>query len=130
MKAHSIIFRRHQLLLLCGYSVSRFTGRSNARPLTTDFIAREVVRIDAERGEVRLRYKPIAHLHLPARPTVFHYVDARAIVRTKAGNAFRFRADRFEGTLYATAILPSGIACPASRPTQYRRIQLSRSEST
>ena len=129
-RARSIIFRRHQLLLLCGYSVPRFTGRSHGRSLPTDFIAKKIAKIDAERGEVRLRHKPIAHLHLPARSTVFHCVDARAIVRAKAGNAVRFRAERLEGTLQVTAILPSGMTCPGPRPLRCRRIQLPRSEST
>jgi Cu/Ag efflux protein CusF len=112
MEAPSIISRRHQLLLLCGYLAPGFAGRSHAQPSAIDFIAGEIVKIDAERGEVTLRHEPIAHLHLPARSTVFHYVDARVIIRAKAGDKVRFRADRFEGTLRVTAILLPGMGMP------------------
>ncbi|OUM00080.1 copper-binding protein [Variovorax sp. JS1663] len=107
------ISRRHQLIFLCAYMAPGFAGRSYAQqPSATDFIAGEIVKIDAERGEVTLRHEPIAHLHLPARTTIFHYVDARVILRAKAGDKVRFRADRFEGTLRVTAILLPGMGIP------------------
>lgn len=91
-------------------------GLSFAEPSATDFIAGEIVKIDAERGEVTLRHEPIAHLHLPAKTTIFHYVDARVILRARAGDKVRFRADRFEGTLRVTAILLPGTGMPGPMP--------------
>ncbi len=116
MEAPSMISRRHQVVLLCGYIATGFAGRIHAQPSATDLIAGEIVKIDAERGEVTLRHEPIAHLHLPARTTIFHYIDARVIIRAKAGDKVRFRADRFEGTLRVTAILLPGMGMPGPAP--------------
>lgn len=64
-----MISRRHQLVFLSGYIALGLAGRSHAQPSATDLIAGEIVKIDAQRGEVTLRHEPIAHLHLPARTT-------------------------------------------------------------
>ncbi|MES2249244.1 copper-binding protein [Variovorax sp. NFACC27] len=113
-EATSMISRRHQLVFLCAYIAPGFGGRIHAQSSANDFIAGEIVKIDAERGEVTLRHEPIAHLHLPARTTIFRYVDARVILRAKAGDKVRFRADRFEGTLRVTAILVPGTGVPGA----------------
>jgi Cu/Ag efflux protein CusF len=92
----SIIFRRHQLVLLRRYSAPELAGHGHAQPLATNPAARVIVNIDAECGEVKLRHEPIAHLHPSARTTIFQYVDRRVILRAKAGDKVRFRTDRFE----------------------------------
>lgn len=94
--------------LLIGWFGSPLVGQALAQPSALDFIAGTVVRINAEQGTVTLRHDPIVHLHLPAAATVFHYIDPALITRLKEGDAIRFRADRFEGTLRLVAVLPLG----------------------
>lgn len=55
-EACSTISRRHQLVFPCAYMASGLAGRSYVQPSATDFIAWEIVKIDAERGEVTLRH--------------------------------------------------------------------------
>lgn len=107
---------RRKLVLFFGCVTATIVGRGYAQPSAADFIAGEIIKIDAERAEVTLRHEPIAHLHLPARTTIFHYVDARLILRVKAGDKIRFRADRFEGILRLTAILLPGMGVPGPAP--------------
>lgn len=80
--------------------------RSVAQPSPSDLIAGEITQISAERGTITLRHAAIAHLHLPATTTVFHYVDPKLILRIKEGDRVRFRVDRYEGALRLTAVSP------------------------
>lgn len=59
--------------------MSEFAGLSDVQPLATIFITGEIVKINDEHGEATLRQGPIAHVHLSARTTIFHYVFARVI---------------------------------------------------
>ena len=100
--------RRQALAWIVGGLAALWLEPGMAQPSAADFIGGEVVKIEAERGTVRLRHDPVAHLHLPATTTTFRYVDPRLVLRIKEGDRIRFRADRYDGTLRLVAVVPLG----------------------
>lgn len=95
-----------KLAVVAGFLAVSLLTQSFAQPSASDLIAGEITQISAERGTVTVRHAAIAHLHLPATITDFHYVDPKLILRIKEGDRVRFRVDRYEGTLRLTAVFP------------------------
>lgn len=98
---------RRRMLLLCLWLAPWGSGEVLAQPSASDVIAGTVIQIDGERGTVTLRHAPIAHLHLPAATTTFRYFNPAVVIRIRVGDAIVFRADRYDGNLRLTAVLPA-----------------------
>lgn len=82
-----------------------------AQPSAADWIGGVIVKIDAERGIVRLRHEPIPYLHLPAGINDFRFVEWRVITGRRDGETVRFRADRVDLALRVNAL----VAVPVQR---------------
>jgi Cu/Ag efflux protein CusF len=100
--------RRREITCLLGCLIVLTSTQLLAQPSANDLIAAVVVKINAEEGTVTLRHESIAHLHLPATTTRFRYIDPRLVLRIRDGDRIRFRADRYDGMLRLTAVVPLG----------------------
>lgn len=76
-----------------------------AEPSANDWIAGQIVKIDAEAGRITLQHEPIPYLHLGAGTTTFRYVQPKWLIGRRAGERVRFRADRIDLALHMTALL-------------------------
>lgn len=109
---HPLMNRRHNLTWLAGSAMGLLAGRCFGQS-AADFVAGEIVKINAEQGTVTLRHDPVARLYLPAATTTFRYVDPRLITRARDGDRVRFRIDRVDGDLRLVAMITLGAG---SRP--------------
>ena len=64
----------------------------------------ELKKVDSDQSKITIKHGPIDNLGMPGMTMVFR-ADPAALVKFKAGDLVRFKADRVDGSLKVTGLL-------------------------